>query len=387
MAMTPEEALALAEKEQQAVLDADMAAQEEKTNREMDDKLETDALAESQKAELGALGQYNQAQYNNVGDIISEIETKQAEAKQKDAQANKRSNAFRYIASLGDTLSGMANLIGTAHGATNQKQTYNGNIVAEKAEQARKERKIELDSLSKRLDEMKARQRDMQAAGSLAEAQLKAKQDREIFQLQSQQRAKAEEAKRYADAQADKARKDVFDNSYKERTLAEEQRQFDEGQKEKARQFDAEQKRLEEQNEARLQSDEKIAQAKLDAAAAERAEKRAADPEFMSKTLQLNATGIRDEIARNAGYDDYNDYLQHKKGNKAEGKTRKETRQTRKAINRSNPEDMQLLELLESPEYLTEEQVRMLAGASSVFADAVNGRKTAAKKAAEDTNL
>ena len=130
--------------------------------------------------ELASLQQANQQQYTNVDQIVSEAESKLAALQQKDETAQKRSNAFRYIAGLGDTISGIANLVGTAHGAQNQQQTYNSNIVAEKAEQARKERKLETDKISARLDEMRARQRELKTAGSLAEAELKAKQNREL---------------------------------------------------------------------------------------------------------------------------------------------------------------------------------------------------------------
>ena len=204
-----DEMLELARKQSDALLESDLAAMDEQTQREMDDALALDALSGTHKAETDAQAAYNQAQYNNVGQIISEVEGKINAAKQKDETARRRENAFRYISGLGDTLSGVANLIGTAHGAANQNQTYNSNAVVQKAEEARKARKIEMEDLSKRLEEMTARQRDLKAAGSLAEAQLKAKQDREMYELQSKQRAKADEAKRYADAQAHTAMREA----------------------------------------------------------------------------------------------------------------------------------------------------------------------------------
>lgn len=334
------------------------------------------ALAQSQQEESAALGAYNQAQYNDVGDIISEIEAKQAEAKQLDAVAQKRSNAFRYISGLSDTLSGIANLVGTSFGAANQKQTYNGNMVAEKAEQARKERKIELDQISGRLDEMRARQREMKSAGSLAEAQLKAKQGREQLALKQQQDALARETKWNERQQAWKEEEAARAQANLDRNFAEEQRQFNQTNE-----------RLTEQAAAENASREAIKQAELEAKAAENAAKRANDPEYMKKTLQLNATGIRDEIAKNAGYSSYNEYLQYRDQKKVGDKSRKETRQTRKANERANPEALQLLKLLENPGLMEEEQLRMLSSASSVFADAINKGNTAAIKASEDKNL
>lgn len=201
--------LELAKKQSDALLEADLAATDEQNQREMDDSLALESLSNTHKAELDAQKAYNTEQYNNLGQIVGDIQGKIDQAKQKDEAALKRENAYRYISGLGDTISSLANLVGTAHGAANQQQVYNSHAVVQKAEEARKARKLEMDDLSKRLDEMTARQNDLKAAGSLAEAQLKAKQDREMYQLQSQQRAKTDEAKRYADAQAHTAMREA----------------------------------------------------------------------------------------------------------------------------------------------------------------------------------
>lgn len=136
-------------------------------------------LENIQGQELKALRQNNQAKYGSADAILADYNQRMEALKKQDANAEKRNNAYRYIAGLGDTLSSLANLVGTAHGAQNQKQVYNGSALAEKAEAARNERKLEMDELDKRISEMRQRQREMQAAGTLAEAQLKAKQERE----------------------------------------------------------------------------------------------------------------------------------------------------------------------------------------------------------------
>lgn len=233
-----DELLNLAQKQSEALLDADIAAQEEALVRESLDQSENDALAASHAAEASALSAYNQAQFKNQGEIISAAEAKWNEAKQKDETARRRENAFRYISGLGDTLSGVANLVGTAHGAANQQQTYNSHAVVQKAEAARKARKLEMDELSKRLDEMKARQRDLQAAGSLKEAELKVRQDKEKAALAASQRKAADEAKRYADNQSYRAMRDATEDWQRERTFNEQQRQHNEGAAERKRQFD-----------------------------------------------------------------------------------------------------------------------------------------------------
>ena len=323
------------------------------------------ALAQSQQEESAALGAYNQAQYNNVGDIISEIEAKQAEAKQQDAVAQKRSNAFRYISGLSDTLSGIANLVGTSFGAANQKQTYNGNMVAEKAEQARKERKIELDQISGRLDEMRARQRELKSAGSLAEAQLKAKQGREQLALKQQQNALARETKWNERQQA-----------WKEEEAARAQENLDRNFAEQQRQFDLTNERLTEQAEAENASREAIKQAELEAKAAENAAKRANDPKHQAKVLSSNIEGIRDELADKMGYKDYNEYLRYKnidkkRGADIDGQRNKVSINIRDQRASENPEIKEFLDMLGNPEDLTEDQIRMLMGASKIFSDAV----------------
>lgn len=159
------------------------------------DAKELEDLQASHAAQTEALSSYNNAQYANMGQIMSDLQSKVDAATQKDEAARKRENAFRYISGLGDTLSSFANLVGVTKGAANQQQKYNSHAVVEKAEAARKARKIEMDDLSKRLDEMKARQKELKAAGSLKEAELAAANAKEVAALKATQRKAADEAK------------------------------------------------------------------------------------------------------------------------------------------------------------------------------------------------
>jgi hypothetical protein len=215
----------LAQKQSEALLEADMAALDANSERETADAIARENLTNAHSAEATALATNNAAQYANVGQIISDIEGKINEAKMKDADAVKRENAYRYISGIGDTISGIANLVGTANGAANQNQAYNSHAVVQKAEEARKARKLEMDQLNTRLDEMRAHQREISTAGSLAEAELRAKQSREKMQLDAQQRAAAEEARRYADTQSYRAMRDARDDWHQDRV-------FEQGQKE-----------------------------------------------------------------------------------------------------------------------------------------------------------
>ncbi len=178
------------DKTQQAIADAEAReAARIAANQE-----EEAALRATQQAELEGMQAYNKAQYENVGQIVGDIQSKIDVAKAKDETAQKRENAYRYISGLGDTLSSLANLVGVANKASNQQQTYNSNAVVQKAEEARKARKLEMDDLSKRMDEMKTRERELKAAGSLAEAQMGVQHQKEQMNLKLEQEKRAREA-------------------------------------------------------------------------------------------------------------------------------------------------------------------------------------------------
>ena len=118
--------------------------------------------------EMAGVAQNAAAVYGNQAQIVKDIEDKISTAKTQDEAARKKENAYRYISGVGDTLSSLANLVGVANKASNQQQTYNSSRVVEKAEAERKARKLEMDQLSKRQDEMKGRLNDLKAAGTLA---------------------------------------------------------------------------------------------------------------------------------------------------------------------------------------------------------------------------
>lgn len=322
------------------------------------------ALSMAQERESIMMDNYNKEQYENVGQIVSDAEAKLADAKQKDEVAQKRENAFRYISGLGDTLSGLANLVGVANNASNQQQTYNSNAIVQKAEEARKARKIELDDLSNRLDEMRARERDLKAAGTLADAQLKAKQGREQLTLKQQQDALARETQWNLQQQA-----------WKEEEAARAQENWQKTFDENARQFNAEQKRLKDQNDARLKAEKEMAEQKAAIELLKQQQKDANDPKKQAEILSSKIVGVRDELASKMGYKDYNEYLRYKNvdgwGKDIDGRRNRDTIKIRNKRSSENPETEEFLEMLSYPEDLTEEQIRMLMGASKVFSDAV----------------
>lgn len=341
----------------------------------------TAALAKTQEDERDAYDAYNNAMWQNLGQITSEIETKQNTAKEKDAVALKREKAMRYISGLGDTLSSIANLVGTAHGAANQNQTYHSNTVVQKAEEARKARKIEIDALSDRLNEMLARQRELKAAGNLKAAEVAARQAKEQAALQAQHAAANTESDRYYLNLGRLAEKDAVDAYNKGVEMDFKEKQFTEGQ----RQFD-ERMKQEEKNRAAANY-----RAKLAADAAEQRYEQqfnktvnnlSTDADFQKKVLPSALKGVRDELATSMGYKDYNEYLQYQNvkglGEDIPGQRNKESRRIRDERNAANPETVQILNMLANPSTLSDDNLATLMGMSTVFANAV---EAGAKKA------
>lgn len=339
------------------------------------------ALNKTQADEKAAYSAYNKAIWDNLGQITSEIEAKQKESVAKDETALKREKAMRYISGLGDTLSSIANLVGTAHGASNQNQTYNSHAVVQKAEEARKARKIEIDALNDRLNEMLARQRELKAAGNLKAAEVAARQAKEQAALQAQQAAANTESDRYYLNLGRLAEKDAVDAYNKGVEMDFKEKQFVEGQ----RQFD---ERMEQEKKNRAAANYR-AQLAADAAE-ERNEQQfnktvnnlSTDADFQKKVLPSALKGVRDELASSMGYKDYNEYLQYKNvsgfGEDIPGQRNKESKRIREERAAANPETVQLLNMLANPSTLSDENLATLMGMSTVFADAV---EAGAKKA------
>lgn len=317
-------------------------------------------LEESNTEAVNAITNSYGLQETAMGKVLEEAETLRAEQQQLDETAQKRANAYRYITGIGDAISGIANLVGTAHGAANQEQHYNAPSVIQKAEAARKERKLEMDKLNERLRELKAQKDALAATKEMKLGEQRAKSAAEKAALELQ---KATDMQRQANWQAEmdyRKGRDAADDAYREMTFAEGQRQFN-----------VEQARLTQQANDKLANEKEIAQIKAQAAAG----KLAQDPKHQLEVLQANIVGVRDQLAQGMGYKDYNEYLRYQNvsglGKDIDGQRNKESRRIRDERASMYPETEEFLQMLQDPSTLTEDQVRALMSASSVFADAV----------------
>lgn len=86
---------------------------------------------------------------------LAEIEGERDQLLELDAEMARREDARRRIVALGDAFSSFANLIGTAHGAENQRQTYASPLIDESIEGARKLRVARMQQIRKNIDDQR----------------------------------------------------------------------------------------------------------------------------------------------------------------------------------------------------------------------------------------
>ena len=88
---------------------------------------------------------------------LADVEGEMADIQALDEQMQRREDARKRIVALGDAFASFANLIGTAHGAENQRQTYASPLVADTIDRSRSMRAGRMQQIRKNIDE----QRDM----------------------------------------------------------------------------------------------------------------------------------------------------------------------------------------------------------------------------------
>lgn len=170
----------------EAAYEQEQAAAAPELNLEEKYKEAGKLLEESNTEAVNAITNSYGLQETAMGKILEEAETLRAEKQQLDETAQKRANAYRYITGIGDAISGIANLVGTAHGAANQEQHYNAPAVIQMAEASRKERKLEMDQLNERLRELKAQKGALAATKEMKLGEQRAKHAAELAGLELQ---------------------------------------------------------------------------------------------------------------------------------------------------------------------------------------------------------
>lgn len=187
MWMTPEQAAAYQAKHKtSASKTQETAPAAPELNLEEKYKEAGKLLDESNTEAVNAITNSYGLQETAMGKILEEAETLRAEKQKFDEKAQKRANTYRYITGIGDAISGIANLVGTAHGAANQEQHYNAPAVIQKAEASRKERKLEMEQLNERLRELKAQKGALAATKEMKLGEQRAKHAAEKAALELQ---------------------------------------------------------------------------------------------------------------------------------------------------------------------------------------------------------
>lgn len=95
----------------------------------------------------------------DVSDLLSAAEQKKAKLSEKDEAARRRDKAYSLVAGLGDAMSGVANLVGTTKGAVAQTQSQALPSYMAKADEMRKERKLDKETIEARRKELESQRK------------------------------------------------------------------------------------------------------------------------------------------------------------------------------------------------------------------------------------
>lgn len=325
-------------------------------------------LSDSYAKQGKSVGDAYNVQIGGYDAFLSEVGEKKKELGIKSEEQEKRANAYRYIAGIGDAISGVANLVGTAHGAANQQQEYNAPGVMAKAEEMRKERKLEMEELNARLDELRAQKAVLEGTRDLKLGELEGKKASELLGLELQKGRDITAAGQM-----------LRDENWKKKQFEQSASQFEENKAlerekiaENRRQFDAQEERIVEEAAKERESREKIAKANAEARIDAIIAKGKQDPKHQASVLKRNIVGVRDELAQKMGYKDYNDYLRYQQKGKVDDVSKRDVRKTREERAAKYPEIEQFLVDLGMPEDMDETKLASLVGASKVFADAID---------------
>ena len=315
------------------------------------------------KQEEAIAGAYD-TQIGGYDTFLSEVGKKQEELGIKSEEQEKRANAYRYIAGIGDAISGVANLVGTAHGAANQEQYYNAPEIIQKAEASRAERKLEMEKLNERMDELRAQKSVLESTKGMKLGELEGKKASELLGLELQKGRDLAAAGQMG-----------REESWRQKQFEESGRQFDETKalqreqmEQSQSQFETQEKRLKEQHDAEIAAKKELAEAK----AKEKQEAAKADPKKQAAVLVQNIVGVRDELAQKMGYKDYNEYLRYQSGGKVDEVGKRAAKKTRKERSSKYPEIEQLMLDLSMPDDLSATKLAALVTVSNVFADAMD---------------
>lgn len=336
-------------------------------------------LKQGQKEQTDALTKAHNAQIDGVAGLVKAAEEERKTSRANDAEYQKKANAFRYIAGIGDAISGVANLVGTAHGAVNQQQYYNAPAIIQKAEAERQQRKLAMDKLNARIDELTLRGDALRAGRDAELAKLSGEHSRQVLELNLKEMAARQAAKEAEDA-ANLQRELQAGRQAHEASESEKNREFQATEGDKKRAHDTamqEGKNTAAVETARIRAEAAAKVAETNAAARKAAAEATAkaksqDPKHQKEVLTKNIAGIRDELAKAMGYTGgYNEYMQYDQYKKVGDKSRRETRQFKESKAKTHPEIVSLLNSLGNPKNLTDAQIASLAAASSVFAEAL----------------
>ena len=132
------------------------------------------SIAEAYDTQIESTGKAYDTQIEGYDEFLNAVGKQKEELSAQDETQAKRAKAYKYISGIGDVISGVANLAGTVAGAANQHLEPVAPGIMQKAEALRKERKLELDKLTKRMEELTAQKKALTSSKELKLGELAA---------------------------------------------------------------------------------------------------------------------------------------------------------------------------------------------------------------------
>lgn len=124
--------------------------------RAMQEGLYPDVSAQNYSQELERERRWDDGlSFSPYAQRMQQLEGEAEQVQELDAELQRREDARKRIVALGDAFASFANLIGTAHGAENQRQTYASPLVADSVDRARAMRAGRMQQIKKNIDEQR----------------------------------------------------------------------------------------------------------------------------------------------------------------------------------------------------------------------------------------
>ena len=281
----------------------------------------------------------NKAYIADYDSLLDSLESRAAAYRRENEAYQKGARSRAIISGIGDSISSLANLIGVANWASNQKQQYQTPKIVDEAKRKRDEYMKKMDGIRSRMDRLKANESKAKLAMSMGLAEYDAKRRAEMEAASAAASRARQEQDRWEAQERSKENRfnaEMQFNRDQAANKAEQDRQDRELQRERYKR-EEEGRNRRHQAEMDLRRDLASGKGRTGGAAGSGSGSRGKSDDYFkfsyydknggTRTLEIdkeslaesgrrNYQVLRDDIASSYGFADYNDYLNRSKDRK-----------------------------------------------------------------------